>query len=261
MRLFLLPKDYNKEDSVTLTGKDYNYVVNVLRLKENQKISGRDREGNIYSLKIENIGPKCCTLSCTPSEILEETTDSLPENRPEVPIILYQCLPKGRKTDEIIKRATEIGVRRIVLVKSKNCISDFSGKEDSKISRYDSIITEAVQQSGSTVPTMVEGVIDISRVPEHFASFCKEQNTEGIGLVLHQAKLRENQNSLFKALNGFKGAVGIVVGSEGGFTDVECRALMDKGFKAVLLKTNILRCETASIYAISAAQTILEESC
>lgn len=261
MRLFLLPKTFNNETSITLTGKDYNYIVNVLRLKKGQQISARDRNGNTYTLEILQSTGSSCTLSCQKSEKAEEFTDTLPQDRPQVPIVLYQCLPKGRKTDEIIKRATEIGVQRIVLVKSKNCVSDYSGKEESKLSRYDSIITEAVQQSGSTVPTQAEGVIDISKVPEHFEQFCRSNNTQGLGLLFHQAKLKEDQLSLVKTLKGFNGSIAIVIGSEGGFTENECRDLLDKGFKSVLLKTNILRCETASIYAMSAVQTLVEEGC
>lgn len=261
MRLYLLPQNYNGEKTLTLTGKDYNYLVNVLRLKKNNKISARDRLGNIYELEILSTDNKICTLSSTPTTVLKENTDALPQDRPNCTIVLYQCLPKGRKTDEIIKRATEIGVYRVVLVKSKNCVSDISGKEDARLTRYDSLITEAVQQSGSTVPTAVEGVIDIKEVPDHFKNLCEKLSLPGCGIILHQAKLKEDQASLFKTLVNFKGIVGIAVGSEGGFTDEECSYLLTAGFKAVLLKTNILRCETASIYAISAAQTIMEESC
>ena len=61
--------------------------------------------------------------------------------------------------------------------------------------------------------------------------------------------------------SGFDGIVAIVVGPEGGLEEEECSLLLESGFKAVVLKTNILRCETASIYAIGAVQTILESSC
>ncbi len=259
MRLYLLPRTFKGESTLTLTGKDYNYLVRALRLQEGQKIMGRDHNGELWDLEIQSIQKGSCTLSAQKAQSAEERTDALPQERPLKPIVLYQCLPKGRKADDIIKKATEAGVRDIVLVSSRNCVANIEGKEDSRLSRYEAIVTEAIQQSGSMVPTKVHGVISIDEVPEDFRGRCGE--LEGLGLVLHQVRLKEDQSDLFKCVRGFDGCVGLVVGPEGGLEEQECRNLMDGGFRAVLLKTNILRCETASIYAIGAIQTIVESSC
>lgn len=261
MRIYLLPSEYRGESILTLSGKDHNYLVNVLRIREGQVFTGRDRDGNVYELRLEQIRKGSCIITSTPSVTAEETTDAMPESRPERSLVLYQCLPKGRKADEIIKRATEIGVLRVVLVKSRNCIADISGKEESRLSRYDSMITEAIQQSGSLVPTKVEGVIDIKDVPAHFENLCRETGKQGLGLVLHQCRLKEDQSSLYDCVKGFNGTTAVLVGPEGGLTDEECTYLLEKNFKAVLLKTNILRCETASVYALGAVQTIVESTC
>lgn len=259
MRLFLLPQTFKGEPVLEIAGKEYNYLVNALRLKEGQRIMGRDRSGALWDLSIESIGNGRCTLTAAPTQKETECTDALPQRRPLKPIILYQCLPKGRKADDIIKKATEAGVRSIVLVKSQNCIADISGKESSKLSRYDSIVKEAIQQSGSMVPTTVEGPIDISMVPQDLSN--KANKAPTLGLVLHQCELQENQSDLFETIKGFEGTTAIVVGPEGGLSNEECSILLGAGFKAILLKTNILRCETASIYAIGAIQTILESTC
>ncbi len=264
MRVFLLPSNFTGESTIEITGKEYNYLVNALRLKQGQKLMGRDRTGALWNLTIEEINKKSLLLGATKAQTLTEYTDTLPQESPLRTIILYQCLPKGRKADAIIKKATEAGVKTIVLVKSKNCVADFTGKESSKLSRYDAVIKEAIQQSGSTVPTTVEGPIDISQVPTDFQS--KANGKPSLGLMLHQCKVQENQKELVSCIGSFKketkeGLTGILVGSEGGFTNDECDTLLKAGFNAVLLKTNILRCETASIYAIGAIQTLLETSC
>ncbi|MCF0237008.1 MAG: 16S rRNA (uracil(1498)-N(3))-methyltransferase, partial [Sphaerochaetaceae bacterium] len=97
MRLFLLPSSFNNQNSIKLEGKDFNYIVKVLRMKEGQTIMGRDRDGGLWNLTIKTIEKNYCILCTQPSETLEEHTDALPEDRPLKPIILYQCLPKGRK--------------------------------------------------------------------------------------------------------------------------------------------------------------------
>ena len=259
MRLFLLPSDFDKGSSLTLTGKDFNYLVRALRLKKGQELMGRDRDGGLWNLRIEEICKSSCILSVTPARELEEKTDALPQMRPLKPIVLYQCLPKGRKADEIIKKATEAGVQDIVLVKSRNCVADLEGKESSRLGRYDAIVTEAIQQSGSVVPTKVHGVLAFKDIPSDFSR--RSEGLPHLGIVLHQVKLSENQSDLFSCLKGFDGITAIVVGPEGGLEEEECSLLLDAGFRAVTLKTNILRCETASIYAIGAVQTILESCC
>ena len=259
MRLFLLPASFKKQDSIKLEGKDYNYIVKVLRLKEGQEIMGRDRDGGLWNLTISIIEKNYCILKAFPASSLQEQTDALPQERPLKPIVLYQCLPKGRKLDDIIKKATEAGVRDIVLVKSHNCVANLEGKEEARLSRFDAIVTEAIQQSGSIVPTKVYGVIDIKDIANDFNK--RIGSGKGLGLVLHQTKLKEDQSDLFSCVKGFDGTTALVVGPEGGLEEQECLYLMNSGFKAVLLKTNILRCETASIYAIGAIQTILETPC
>ncbi len=258
MRLFLLPDSFNGSDEIIFTGKEYNYVVKVLRLKENASITGRDKDGNTWNLTILSISNNMCRLSAVKDNVAKSTTDSLPEDRPTRNIILYQCLPKGRKLDEIIKRATETGVRTIVPVKSRNCIASVEGKEESRLERYQAMVKEAVQQSGSLVPTAVEKTIDIKNIAEDFKKRCISFNEEGKGFILHQCKIKEKQKNLVSSLKDFKGTVAILVGPEGGFTDTECQMMIENGFDPILLKSNILRCETAAIYAVAVVQTILE---
>ena len=169
MRLYLLPPSFSEnQSSVEITGKDYNYLINVLRLKKGQKIMGRDRSGGIWNLEITATDKTRCILSVEKADSLSAQTDAVPQHAPLKPIVLYQCLPKGRKADDIIKKATEAGVRDIVLVKSRNCVADLDGKEDSRLSRYDAIVTEAIQQSGSVVPTRVHGVLPFKDIAKDF---------------------------------------------------------------------------------------------
>ena len=124
MRLYLLPSSFSENmTSLEIRGKDYNYLINVLRLKKGQRLMGRDRNGGLWNLEITEVGKGCCVLSAEKADAIRAVTDNVPERAPLKPIVLYQCLPKGRKADDIIKKATEAGVRDIVLVKSRNCVA------------------------------------------------------------------------------------------------------------------------------------------
>ena len=49
----------------------------------------------------------------------------------------------------------------------------------------------------------------------------------------------------------------LFIGPEGGFSDEECCLAENKGFFSVLLRTNILRAETAAVYTSAAVQSLL----
>jgi len=261
MRVYLLPDSFRENAPLVLEGKERNYIVNVLRLREGQHITGRDKNARPWDLVITKIEPVSCTLSATGTTHAQETTDLLPQQGPSVPIILYQCMPKGRKMDDIVRMATEAGVLGIIPVLSRNCVSGIGEKANSRFARYNAVIKEAIQQSGSMIPTYAGPIIDIASVPRHFEKICLSLGTEGRGLFFHQRSIGENQKTLPDILFSFRGAVALVVGAEGGLTDDETGLLLKGGFTPVLLKTNILRCETAAIYAVSAVQTLIETGC
>ena len=76
-------------------------------------------------------------------------------------------------------------------------------------------------------------------------------------LFFHHLPL-PNQVRLHDAVPGAKRIV-FVIGPEGGLDDGETEMLSQKGFRSVYLGRNILRCETAPLYAAAAVNIILEE--
>lgn len=250
MRQYVLPKYFNGEDTFILNKEDSVYFLKVLRLKIDDKILARDMEGNPYQLIIKEYSKNTCT--CSVFKLKEgdtfESTDVLPSEKKEYPTInLYQCVCKGKKNESIIRMATEMGVSSISLVQSKYCISK---KDNSNSQRYEKIIKEAIQQSGSSIITKFEGIVN-------FDNFIK--NIDIPLFFFHQQDLdNRNLNEKLSSLNA-NSKLGILVGPEGGLSEKECNTLIEKGCIPVTLQTNILRAETASIVAISAIHTLLME--
>jgi 16S rRNA (uracil1498-N3)-methyltransferase len=251
MRQYVLPSSYKGESLLTLEKKDSQYFIKVLRLKKGDKIIARDEEGKIYQLSLVDYDKTSCTLSSTPiSSINEgESTDSLPSYTGQYPNIhLFQCTCKGKKNEGIVRMATEMGVASIALIQSNHCISKKDKKDNT---RLEAIIKEAKQQSGSPIPTTFEGVINIGELPKIWKDKL---------IFFHQTGL-DDQKDLKTLLLDFpiEKPIGILIGPEGGLSDDECQILIREGFDPVLLKTNILRAETAAICAISAVHTLLME--
>ncbi len=238
-----MPDTYKGDSSLVLVGNDYHYLIRVLRYKKGSGFSGRDSKGNIFDLKISDISDDRCFLDVKKSgkEYIE-----LPE------IVLYQCVCKGKKMDQIIRQATEAGVLKIIPVVSDFSVSRYDFEKPAKTDRWNKIVREAVQQSGSMVNTNIGETAAIDGLDEIDASI------GDIGLFFHQEVL--DSGSLHEYLSSGLGKVFLVVGPEGGLSDRETDILFEKKFKSIYLKTNVLRAETAALYGISAVQTILLES-
>ncbi len=243
MRSLLLPDFFSGEKTLSLTGKEYHYLVHVLRLKEDDTFPGQDKGGNLFSLRVLSITNQSLKLEAVP--LTGHYMNSFSE------ITLYQCICKGKKMDRIIRQATEAGVKTIVPLLSDYTVPRLDKKEGMhKIDRWNRIIKEALQQSGSRIVTEIREPSSILNLPE------KSKKKE-IKLFFHQSPL--DNHSLHEYLCEYPEEVSLLVGPEGGLSENETGFLMKTGFRPVKLKTNILRAETAALYAIGAVQSILTE--
>ena len=152
---------------------------------------------------------------------------------------------KNKKNETEIRMLTEMGVRKIVLMDTEFTEGYLNDHQKERLSL---IMREAVQQSGANLPELIG--------PIPFSEALKE--AEGRLMILHQG-IRKDSSSIIKAMEGSSSATAMI-GPEGGFSDSECEEAERAGAIPVLLKTNILRSETAAVYAASAIQTILQET-
>lgn len=264
MRLYLLPSSFSGQTTIALSGKEAQYLTRVLRLKPGQRFAGRDVSGRLWNLSLLTVERDSCVLACEPAQDTGpvETTDSLPDYQGPLPsLCLFQCLCKGKKLEQIVRQATELGAMEIVPVQSRFCVVDMANKKqdsiDGRIQRLDAMVKEAVQQSGSRIPTSVTQPIPFSEIPSYWGS-------RGLGLFFHQSEVgdQEDLTSIvrrYRLEQGPKASVAVVIGPEGGLSTEEVTLLEQAGFHAVLLKTNILRAETAAIYALASVQTLMTE--
>ena len=240
MKQFMLSGDASADRQRRFSGKDYHYLVDVRRMKPGDSLHALDECGNHFHLTVEDVDAGELVAS-----IQKRAAPSTKGPR----IRLYQCLPKGRKFDQIIRQATEAGVHELVPVHSEHTIRDVAGKWNRLTQRYEAVIREAVQQSGNVhAPALLEPVRSDEIEPH---------GSDGVGIFFHQYPLADSH--LHGYLNSDPTQVSLVVGPEGGLSDRETALLTEKGFHPAYLGPFVLRTETAAIYAIAAVQTILLE--
>jgi len=242
VKQFLLGREVGS-GPLRIEGREYHYLRNVLRLRKGDTFSGRDPAGRRYRLTVDSESPGALVLRAEPGEPprLEDAACR---------IALYQCVPKGRKMDQIVRQAAELGVSRIATVVSERTEICLDGKERARGERWRRIAREAVQQSGA------------ERLPEIAPPVGIEalyRPAEGrLRLVFHPAAC--DGKSLLAVLADAPRHVDVLVGPEGGLSAGEIRRLEEGGFIVISLGETVLRVETAVVAALSAVKTALREN-
>ena len=247
MRHFVLPEGFSGQEEFDLPPADAHYLKNVLRLRKGDSLPGRDTAGGTYHLTVVALGPETVRLRVQPKS--GGTRDA------STRLVLYQCLPKGTKFDEIVRRATEIGVGAIVPLLSDYSVPKFRDKRhlEAKMERWRRIVRDAVQQSGSTVVPNIMPPLELGEI-ERLPS----EGSDGVmGLFFHQAAL--TKKSLHHYLAASLNEIRIVIGPEGGFSEGEVSHLLESGYNPVYLGPQVLRTETAAIFAMAAVATVVLE--
>ncbi len=245
MRQFVLPPDYDGSGSLRISGGDAKYILKVLRLKEGDAFPAVDRTGKRFRLQISQTGGGFFTASVQPSEA------GAP---PDTQTVLLQCLPKGKKLELIVRQSVEAGISMIIPVESAHSIARINNeREGKKTDRLSKIAEEAAQQSGNRGVPEITHPVTISKLP----ALLSEKGISGLKLFFHQERLEKG--SLHGYLKGDCNSVCLLIGPEGGLSADETDFLLASGFYPVYLGENVLRTETAVIYALGAVNTILME--
>ncbi len=216
------------KEPLIIEGEEFRHAVNVLRIKENEEILVCDNSGYEYLSKVEKINKKDFEIS-----ILEKRENTL-ETSEEVTLIAGYL--KGDKTELVVQKAVELGVKKIVVFSSKFSSSYMN---DNKLLRLNKVSIESAKQCGRAVAPKII-------YEEDFESALKRGETAKNRLFA--CEFADKNEVDFTSL---KGSTAIVVGSEGGFSKEEFELSREMGYKTVFLGKRILRAETASIALVS----------
>ncbi|WP_318662468.1 16S rRNA (uracil(1498)-N(3))-methyltransferase [Treponema sp.] len=278
MRQFVIDTEPDSKGLVNLTGKDYRYIRQVLRLNVGDMIKAavKDRTVDATLCRIDE-SKKIITLQlCDTQKKITNNACVTNNARPE--FYLLQFIPKPQKMELIIRQAVEEGVSAIIPVigeyTQKGSEKSLTKKTSSDTERHDRmtrsdrierIIKEARQQSGSPVETKVFEPVNLKDALEIIkdkVDQTNEENKKSVCISLYERN--EGSVSVFEAVGRQKkeGSIGFAVcavGSEGGISPDEIQLLKNAGFSTVHLDVNILRCETASLYGMAVLQTAVLE--
>lgn len=233
-RYFAKEKD---EHNLILYDTDVYHIKKVMRMNINDKIEV------VYDKKVY-----LCNIDSIDNFNISIISENTIDNELPISITVAISLVTEQKFDLIIQKLTELGVSKIIPLKTERSIVRLdNNKEDKKITRWKSICKEASEQSHRNIIPIVTNIMSIRDL---------EKCEEDIKLV---CSLTDDSVSLTNFINkkGQKSVL-VVIGPEGGITDKETKILNSYGFKNITLGKRVLRVETAAIYVASVISYIYE---
>ena len=223
------------DDHFILTGHDAAHITNSLRMKPEEQL--------IICNHVIGIDFLCAIISTSNTAIkVKVLKHKKSYTEPSIKVTLFQAMPKADKFESIVQKSVELGVKTIVPVMTRRCISRPDNDSMSKkIVRFNRIAYEAACQSSRSIIPKVHPMITFDNMINEFVNF---------DLVLF---FYENGGKPLTSLD-FKGKkeIAVVIGPEGGFDEMEFHLVNRVGAAISTLGPRILRTETAPICALSA---------
>jgi 16S rRNA (uracil1498-N3)-methyltransferase len=164
--------------------------------------------------------------------------------------------------DLIVRQAAEGGLTEIVPFISEYSIlrpeagNSGDGGPANRMRRWEKIVREARQQSGSRIATAVKPPLTLEGLLNYWEEL--RGGRKALGLLFHQIPLE--QASLHGYLGSEPEIVVLAIGPEGGFSPGEVSRFLAADFKPLTLGDTVLRTETAAVCGAAAVRIILLEN-
>lgn len=214
-----------------LNEDDLYHIKTVMRMKDNDNIIVvYDKKA--YLCCLENVKENIQIL-------IEKELEKVDYKTPNITLIIPVL--KEQKMDLILQKSTELGVTEIIPFIASRSIVKLNEKDYSKkLERWGKIVKEAAEQSHR---------IDIPNI----TSIKTINELNGIGGIKVVCSTKEKVKNIKLVMKNVETCdkINLVVGPEGGLTELEEEKLNKMGFESITLGSRILRVETVPLMLLS----------
>lgn len=226
VRRFYTPPTQIHGNSAILDEDETRHLRDVLRLKTGDNINIFDGEALEFSAIVESIGKRETKLTA-----VTETQPTAPES--PLDLIIAASLLKGDKFDFTVQKAVELGVNRLVPMKTGR--TDVKVRDASaRTMRWRRIALEATKQCGRAK------LMTVDELNEFDEAVNRAAESDHLPVIFS-----ERDGSKFEAIESKK--LWVFFGPEGGWEDSELNLAGELKIKTVTFGGRILRAETAAI--------------
>lgn len=206
-----------------------HHARNVLRMNVGEAVEAFDGRGLCGTGTLQRVDKKQVVVQI-------EALQATPLVEPK--IILATAVPKGERMDWLVEKATELGVSRLIPLKTTRSSVD---PRDSKLDRLRLQVVAACKQSRRNDLMEIAAVTSwadfLSSIPQTTPFYVAQPG--GRNLSLNRVETAD-----------LPAGIVIAIGPEGGWTDEELATASHLGAQPISLGPYILRIETAALAAV-----------
>ena len=210
-----------------LAGPEAHHLIHVMRAKPGTRAVLFDDTGAEFAAAVTRVDRATVELQI---EQRTEVDRELP-----LEIVLAVALPKGDRQRWLIEKATELGLSRIVPLKTERGVAQ---PVEQAVKRLRRTVVEASKQCGRNRLMQID-------TPADWPDFVATTQDVPSRLVAHPNGYHAAPGPLSVA--SLPRPVLLAIGPEGGFTDEEIAIAVTAGWHTVDLGPRILRVETAAL--------------
>lgn len=235
---FYKKEAFKTHQTLLLEEDEFHHLKNVMRHKEGDIIEIVNGMGGLAFAKITEIKKQHAIVTVTKAEFFIKKYD----------IILLQAMPKIHKLDLIIEKGTELGMSELHLFKGEKSAQKLI---EEKLTRLKLKAISALKQSGRYYLPQIKMIPHIKEWKPSFRNAYYGDLHAKASFFLEKMSSALISSPLY-----------FCSGPEAGFSENETALLKQQNFKGILLHTNILRAETASLVFLSLAhhQLLIESN-
>ncbi|MDM8564264.1 16S rRNA (uracil(1498)-N(3))-methyltransferase [Candidatus Halobeggiatoa sp. HSG11] len=219
---------------IILPKETSHYLLNVLRTRIDSSVTLFNGKGGEYIAYLIGVTKKTATLQ------INEYNNISCES--PLKLTLVSAISRPEHMDYTIQKAAELGVQQIVPVITER--SPPLHKIDKRKHHWFKIIVSACEQSGRNKLPILHDVVSLS------TWLAKKQT--GNKLVL--APNGERSLCVSLSMHDIQDSITVLVGAEGGLTEIEMQLAIEAGYLDISLGKRILRTETAATAILSICQ-------
>jgi len=232
MRRFFWQEKAGIGQTGIIGGTDARHIRTVLRMKPGDTLVVFDGVGNDYEAEIKAVSPDEVRVS--PVKRIHTSMES------PVKITIAQAMLKGKKMDVLARQITELGITRWVPFFSERSIPRLAkSKLPARLERWRSIIIESMKQCQRSWLTELDDIVSLGEALEM-------GRTDDVKLIFWEEETRTLPEILGSVPDSCE-RVFVIIGPEGGFSEVEIEKAVSHGYQSVSLGHRILKAETAAL--------------
>lgn len=238
MSYFLTTQDLQPKQIVEIAGDEARHILLARRMKKGERFELQGGDGKRFVVELVEAGKKSISV-----RTVQEA--HVPEELP-VHMVLYQAAVAEKALDMILQKSVELGAAEVMLFNCANVATQLAPAQfEKRQERWNKILWEAAKQSG-------RGKIPVLTFAKDMQEVMDSAKQLRAVYVCNANALRAN----FSVHN--PQTLGIVVGPEGGLTDLETGKLQTlQNHIPLKLSHFTLRSETAAIAAMAVIQNIV----